>query len=101
MNYSVHRFVYPADERPGLATLDVTEIDKGVFYINRILVPESVRCQGIGGDLMCELQEKIPCGATVQVHPTRNYGSDLERLTAFFARHGFVQCGNGLMQWQA
>jgi predicted GNAT superfamily acetyltransferase len=102
MCYSVYRFVdIPPHGLQRLASLDVSEIYPGNFYINRILVPEGVRCEGIGTEMVCELQAKLPPNALVQVHPTTNYGSDLKRLTAFFTRLGFVPCGNGAMQWQA
>jgi predicted GNAT family acetyltransferase len=99
MSYSIHRKVTLPNGTERLAVLDVTQLDQNHYYINRILVPEPVRCQGIGTDMLLELLLRVPSGAVIEVHPTTNYGSDLTRLTAFFALHGFK--GTGLMQCRA
>jgi len=92
----IHRKITLPDGTKRLAVLEVTQVVPNLYYISRIVVPEPIRCQGVGTEMMLELLTSVPSGAVIEVHPTTNYGGDLTRLTAFFARHGFK--GTGLMQ---
>ena len=101
-----HRFLYVSyrGETPGnlhsLAVVECSEISYkpglvGHFYINRIIVPPQMRNQGVGTTLMNFLlvaaeEHKL----TFYVDPTSNYGSEVTRLTRFFARFGFVTSTN-------
>lgn len=88
----------------GLAVLDMTRmIDRsekcpsrgGSYYVNRISVPKPMQGDGVGTSLMeaaCEAADELE--AQLEIHPTENYGSDLNRLTDFFRRFGFISASD-------
>ena len=83
------------EHRVGLAILDASELftTEGSlsFYVNRIIVPDFMRGKGVGTELMQALAHFADeHSATMYIDPTANYGSDVVRLTRFFARFGFV-----------
>ena len=87
------------------AVLDVSPWYEGdnSFYINRIFVPDKYRNMRVGSRMMGGLiYEAIEAGATLIVHPTANYGSDVGRLSNFFARFGFEEhpTAEGAMIWR-
>lgn len=96
--------VLPLDGR--LAVLDVTPWYEGdnTFYISRIFVPDKHRNMCVGFRMMENLiREAIEAGVTLVVHPTNNYGADVERLRTFFSRFGFEMhpTMEGAMIWRS
>lgn len=79
-----------------IAIIDCSEITSltGIqksFYVNRVIVPVSIRGRGVGVALMEQLAKIADEHSfTLYIDPTSNYGSDVVRLTRFFARFGFV-----------
>lgn len=98
-----HRYVSVAYSDPSLAgsikrlaVLDCSETShliglNNTFYVNRIIVPESMRNRGVGTQMMERLVDIADASSfTLHIDPTDNYGSDVVRLARFFARFGFV-----------
>ena len=82
----------PAASGCGLATIDVSPIGEDTYYVNRVFVPAKMRGSGVATRLFTRLTEDADKDSiTLYIDPTTNYGSDLERLTALFARFGFVK----------
>jgi predicted GNAT family N-acyltransferase len=73
-----------------LAVLDITPWNTD-WYISRILVPSPYREMGYGTELMQRCLLEQPPGTDMYVHPTKNYGSDVQRLIGFFERFEFQQ----------
>lgn len=69
-----------------------TELEPGVWYLNRMLVqPESARGQGLGTQLLNRLLESISSKPEFQhilVEPG-GYGVDPERQLRFYTKYGF------------
>jgi hypothetical protein len=69
----------------------------GQWFLNRVKVEnEGERGQGMGSQAVRRLQGLLK-GEVIVVTP-RGYGSDLERLTRFYERLGFVGDG-GCLEW--
>jgi GNAT superfamily N-acetyltransferase len=82
----------PADNGCGLATIDVSPIGDDLYYVNRVFVPQKMRGHGVATRLFTRLTEDADKDSiTLYIDPTTNYGSDIKRLTALFARFGFVK----------
>lgn len=72
------------------AVIDLSQTDENEYYMNRIIVPTAFRNKGIGTAMLGKLCDRADREQyTITVDPTTNYGSDLDRLTAFFVRFGF------------
>ena len=86
-----------------LAVVDVSDFMVEPFYgwyVNRLLVPEGFRNQGVGTLLMERLCARVDgLNITLYIHPSAGYGSDLDRLTRFYERFGFrTYSYDGLMR---
>lgn len=61
------------------------------MYIESIIIYESKRCQGIGTKVINEVCKYADENSLIlSVTPSNHLGSNLERLTDFYKRFGFV-----------
>jgi GNAT superfamily N-acetyltransferase len=78
-----------------LAVLDTSAVEVG-YYINRLMVPEPIRSQAIGTNLMnqvCAWADE--CQHILWIDPVDYYGSDSTRLEDFYRRFGFKHFRRG------
>lgn len=63
----------------------------GVLTVNRIVVPEAQRGQGVGTQAMQEITDFADRnGLTVALTPSGDFGGSVSRLRQFYGRQGFV-----------
>src|SRR5437879_2897376 len=72
-----------------------------LWYLNRVVVqPAERRGQGIGSRLLRTLQSELKTvGCEKLIVEPGGYGSDIDQLTRFYKKHGFVESGEGQLSW--
>jgi ribosomal protein S18 acetylase RimI-like enzyme len=73
----------------------------GEWYLNRVIIkPETLRSQGLGGELLERLKAEVARrGATRLMVEPGGYGSDPKRLQKFYRAHGFKRHRQGYYFW--
>lgn len=75
---------------PGIK-LDVSARDGKPLVINRIVVPEDARGQGVGSDVMQQiLKYADDAGSTVALSPSSDFGGNKRRLQKWYQSLGFT-----------
>lgn len=78
--------------RPAIAECSSWPLEEGVWWINRILVPEADRGQGLGSRLLQRLLTELKSkGAKAVIVAPGGYGSDPEDQFNFYRKNGFRQ----------
>lgn len=76
-----------------LSKVDVSISERpNQIVLNKIIVPEDIRGQGVGSEAMQELIAKEDAeGKTISLDPSGDFGGNPKRLKEFYKRLGFVE----------